>query len=165
MKAHFSTLGAMALLVGCAGGGEKYPSLAIRDVERVQGQYTPVQPSTPEPIRPIASSADIAALLSQARDSHRAFVGAQPQVLRQIQATAGMTEDSKARQAALIAFADLTSLANDTAIPVADLDRFRAEAATTFAPTEAIDAARAEILLLIDEQNKVLDALDRELSK
>ena len=154
---------ALLLLAGCAGSGDKYPSLAIRDVERVQGEYNPVPSPDPEPIRAVASAGDLNALVAQALKASADFNATLPRARSRISAGRGQSSDSNARQIALVALADLTSIANDTATPLGDLDRLKAEAATTFAPVAEIEAARAQVLPLVEEQGRTLDSLSAEL--
>ena len=73
--------------------------------------------------------------------------------------------ESNVRQRALVAFADLTTLRSDTAIAMGNLDLLKAEAATTFAPTEDIELAQAEVATLLAEQDEALDALWEQLAQ
>ncbi|MBV7264653.1 hypothetical protein [Erythrobacter ani] len=150
---------AAATLAGCAGDSGRYPSLAVRDVERAMGQFTPAAVENAEPIRPVASAADLAQVTRRAQESHRRFQDARSGATRLVESARGLSIESNARQRALVALADLTTLRSDTTLAVGDLDLLKAEAATTFAPTEEIDAARAEVAALVDEQNSALDHL------
>ncbi|MBD2842289.1 hypothetical protein [Erythrobacter rubeus] len=150
-------------VTGCAGDPSRYPSLAVRDVERAMGQFSPTAAEDPEPIRPVASSADIGALTARAQQSHDRFLEAQTGVTRLVESARGRGIESNARQRALVALADLTALRSDTTLAVGDLDLLKAEAATTFAPTEEIDAAREEVAALLAEQDDTLDSLWEQL--
>ena len=160
-----AALCAALLTSACAGSGDKYPSLAIRDAERVQSRFTPAPPSDRAPIRPVASASEIEALVDQAQASHAQFRSAQAQAKALVGDARGRGIDTNARQRALVALADLTALHGDTAVPMSDLDMLNAQAATSFAPTEAIEAARASILALLAEQEGTLNALWSELSR
>ncbi|GMN02722.1 hypothetical protein [Erythrobacter sp. MTPC3] len=146
-------------LSGCAGDTGRYPSLAIRDVERASGQFTPTSAETQSPIRPVASAAQLSDLLESARQSQLRFANARGDTERLVRSAQGRSIDSNARQLALVALADLATLRSDTALAIGDLDLLKAEAATTFAPQADIDAARAEISTLLDAQDSALDTL------
>jgi hypothetical protein len=159
-------LPAFGLLTACAGDTGRYPSLAIRDAERVQGQYTPASSDTPAaPIQPVAASTDIAALVAQAEASHQRFTQAEAGARELVAGARGLTIESNERQLALIALSDLSSLRSDTAVNLGSLDLLAAQASTTFAPTEELAAARALVLDLVTAEDAALDALWTELSQ
>lgn len=149
----------------CAGDSSKYPSLAIRDIERTQGQFTPVAPEPPAPIRPVASEDQLGALVSRAQQSHSRFLSAQGNAATLVGMAKGTALDSNTRQRALIALADLTSLRSTTASVVADLDLLIAEASNSFAPTDEIVAAQEEVLAMVAAADQTLDALSEELGR
>lgn len=151
-------------VTGCAGASDKYPSLAIRDRESAQGQFSPVAVTDPAPVAPVASVQDINALVARAMESHTKFKRAQVSTTVLVGQVRGQGIEGNARQRALLLLADLTALRSDTALPMGDLDLLKAEAATTFAPTEAIDEARESVLELLEEQDGALNALWTDLS-
>lgn len=146
------------LLSACAASSDKYPSLAIRDAERVEGRITPVAPD-PHPVRPVASPADITQLVEQAQAAHARFAEALPAAQSLVAAASETSIESTARQRALLALADLTSLSADTALALATLDRLEAAARTEFAPAESIASAQTVIAALVREEDEALDAL------
>ena len=162
---RFAALVTCALLSGCAGSVVRYPSLAVRDVERAQGQFAPVDAPERAPVSPVASADDLSALVIRASQSHTRFIETRPAVRQLVSAARGQGIDSNARQLALVALADLTALHSDTAIPMNDLDLLKAKAATSFAPVEAIDIARAAVAQLLAEQERELDSLASEVAQ
>ncbi|QUL39207.1 hypothetical protein [Erythrobacter sp. JK5] len=122
-----------AMLAGCAGDSGRYPSLAIRDAERISGQFTPTARAV-EPVAPVASARDLAAIVDRANASSRAFANARPAASRAVTGARGTSIESDARARALVALADLSSLRSDTAIALGDLDLIAAESAVAFAP-------------------------------
>lgn len=146
------------LLSGCAGASDAYPSLAIRDAERISGEFTPVEPETPAPA-PVASPQDIAAILAQANELNRKFVSEQSQARQIIGSANGAGLESAAYARALVALASLTSLRGQTAIALSNLDELRAEAGMTFAPDADIRVAQAEVAMLVAEQTTAIDSL------
>ncbi|MEM7667250.1 MAG: hypothetical protein AAF250_15455 [Pseudomonadota bacterium] len=169
LSLHFSTAVTAALLAsGCAGSGDRYPSLAVRDAERFQGQFAvsaPDESARSAPIAPLASSRDVAQLVDRASDSHRAFIDAERGVARSVQGARGARVESETYTSALIALADLTSLRAETAIALGDLDGLAADSAVTFAPDEEVVAARALVLDLVSEQDRALADLWEELRR
>ena len=72
MKPHFLALPISLLLGACATGGANYPSLAIRDAERVTGTLQPAPPAAPEP--PSAGAlASVDGLVAQATSAYDSF--------------------------------------------------------------------------------------------
>lgn len=161
----FCSVFAATLLAGCTGGGDKYPSLAVRDSERATGQFTTASPVQSPSVAPVASIQDVAAIVAIARESHRKFLSAQPRAIQLAQARRGLGVESDAHSRALVAWADLTSLRGQTAIALGNLDGLAARAATTFAPKEDITAAQAEIALLVNEQDAALDSIAAEFAR
>lgn len=161
---NIALLSASLLIAGCAGSGDKYPSLAVRDVERAQGQFTPTAVER-EPIRPVATAADIAGLVRTAEQAHARFLDQQASAMTLVSSASRLGIESNTRQRALVAVADLVSIRSDTAIALADLDLLAAKASTTFAPTDELIAARSKVEALISAQSSTLDALSRQLSQ
>lgn len=163
----FAVSAASALLAGCAGSSDQYPSLAIRDAERVTGQFNPSPPSdaanpaAPQPYAP----GDISRLVEQARESHRSFVAAQSSTSRLVSGARGSGLESKARADALLALADLSSKRSDTAIALADLDLMAAQSATQFASTAALAEAQQLVLQLVTQQDDALVKLWEQLEQ
>ncbi len=148
------------MLVGCVGGdSERYPSLAIRDAERMVGQFTPTTPAAP-PVEPVASPAQLGDIVASAQGFHRQFEAARPQVSRLASQARGAGPESEARSRALVAIADLASLHGRTALALGDLDRLEAEAANTFAPVAAIRAAQAQVSDLVTAQDEALAEIE-----
>lgn len=162
-KVTFALFGlACAALAGCAGDSDAYPSLAIRDAERVTGSLLPAsQPAAPALSAQTIESIDTALLA--ARSMHARFLAARPQAAALVDAARGRGPESDNRAQALIAMADLTSLHSETAIALADLDRMEVEAATEFAPVEAIRSAQVQVKKLVSDQDLILEALWSEI--
>lgn len=167
-KFHQFSCGALAfaLLSGCAGDSGQYPSLAIRDAERVVGQYVPASADdAASPVQPIASQQDIAQLVEQAAESHRAFLAAQSSTSRLVSGARGTGADSDARAQALVALADLTSKRSNTAIALADIDLLAAKGSTEFASSSDLSAAQTLVVDLVDQQDRALARLWGQLEQ
>jgi hypothetical protein len=151
-------------LSACAGTGGDYPSLAIRDVERAQGQFEPI------PVEPIAVpqvptnyegslNERLAMLVEAAASAHQRFVASAPTARRAV-ASAGRSDiGSSAWGAAQVALADLTSIRSDTAIALADLDILHIAASIAAEDRAQVDAARASVIALVEEEDAVLAEL------
>lgn len=161
-----ASLVAFACLGGCAANADRYPSLAIRDIERVSGT-SDVDPATaePPPSLPAADLENIPALVATARSAHQQFIEAAPSARREVAAAIGSNVTDNRWASAQVALADLESLRSQAAIPLADLDRLNAEAAITFADSEAVDKALAEVLDMIEEEDQVLAELRGRLDR
>jgi hypothetical protein len=154
---------AAALLGACAGDSTRYPSLAIRDAERVTGTIAPATPDdTAAPA--IASTQEIAALVASARASHRRFLAAQPGAAQLARSAAGRGIESEAHARALVSLADLTALRSQTAIALGDLDLIEAETGNSLAPVAEINAAQAEVAAFVNEEDAVLGALAAQIA-
>jgi len=148
------------MLSGCVGDGGQYPSLAVRDVERV-GYQTP----RPEaiPASPVISAADLAAMLADAQEFHSRFDETRPGVALLADRAAQTTMESDVRSRALIALADLTALHGRTALALGDLDRLEAEALGTFAPVEAIRDAQQRVADWVQTQDEALTDIENTI--
>lgn len=148
-------------LAACTGDAERYPSLAIRDVERVEGLIVPAAAVEPAelPIRSLAPTTGIDALVAQASETHRTFVARQPAARSLASRARGTGRDSEARGQAIVALADLSSLRSQTEFALADLDMLVAERTNRLEPADDAIAAHAQVLALVNEQDRTLNSL------
>lgn len=158
--AGFATL----LLAGCAGSSDAYPSLAIRDAERVTGSFTPSEPESPPP-PPVASDEDVGAIADRARETHSRFMSERPGALAAVRTARGLGVESNARALAEVRLAVLSSLRGQTQLAMAELDSLQAKAATTFAPTGSIAVAQSQVAAFLSEQDEAIDSLMTELER
>jgi hypothetical protein len=147
-------------LSACATDSTRYPSLAQREAERVQGTFEPdtAAPAvTPAP----PPSADLIARLGQLRDqaasAHREFLSAVPGAERLAKAAGDVASDSWA--SAQVALADLDSSRSNAAIALGDLDILFIDATLVADQREAIGAAREDVLRIVGEEDAVLARL------
>lgn len=150
------------LLSGCAAPEGKYPSLAIRDAERVDGSSAvvtaPITPSAEIPLSG-AVTARLAQLQAAATTAHQTFLNAVPAATRLVSAAsgAGVTTDRWAD--AQIALANLDSARSQAAIPLADLDVLHADAVLALEHHSRIVETRAAVIAMIAEQDRILSNL------
>lgn len=152
------------LAAGCSSSSDQFPSLAVREAERLTGQFTPAQPGEPAPTYSVPSS-QIDAALATARAAHQRFIAARPGAQASARGARGSAVGTSPHSLALIDLADLSTYHSETSIALAALDRLEAQAATLFAPTDAVKAAQAEVAALIGTQDETLESLDRELAR
>jgi hypothetical protein len=155
------------LLSGCAAPGAVYPSLAVRDAERVQGSFQtepgPVSPAMAAPL-----SADVTERLTQlqaaAASAHRRFLDAAPGATRLVNAAAGASIASDSWSSAQVALAGLDSARSQAAVPLGDLDLMHAEASLSLSQSGAIGQARELVASMIAQQDTILSALRGKLA-
>lgn len=151
-------------LAACAAPRGKYPSLAIRDVERAQGQFEPAParpldvPEVPAPGGgPVAER--LAALGAAATASHQAFLASVPGATRLANAAAGSAIGSDAWASAQVALADLDSARSATAIALGDLDALMVATAVQAQDVSAIEAVRQQVLAQVGAEDETLARL------
>ena len=154
-----------AILGGCASvPDDRYPSLAIRDVERVTGQLDPpsARHFVPEPPAP-STLERLDELIAEAAAAHARFVDAAPAARATIEAASGAAVGAENWARAEVALADLQAIRSQTMIALADLDRIYVDAATGGTALERIAAARGEVGSLVEQESRLIEALVRTL--
>lgn len=158
-------LAALPLLAACATpSGDRYPSLAIRDVERAQGRFEPAPAAAldvPE-IRDESSgplAARLAALAEAGERAHRAFLASTAAATRLANAAAGAPVGSPAWASAQVALADLDSARSTTAITLGDLDALMVGTAIQGEDVAAIEVIRQQVLAKVGEEDETLARL------
>lgn len=149
---------AFALLAACASPEGDYPSLAIRDVERVSGSLE-VEPAPPPPAPPAATLASLDELAASALAAHQRFLAAEPDARAVIASAAGAARGTEAWARAQVAIANLEAQRSQTMIALADLDRIYVDAATSALATESISDVRSQIDALVEQQDATIRSL------
>lgn len=152
-----------ALLAGCTAPQEEYPTLAVRDIERVSGTMQVAPPPPPPAAQPPATLERLDELVADARTSHTQFLAAAPAARSSAQAASGAATGSDSWGRAQVAIADLEARRSNAMIALADLDRLYVNASSSAEDLTPIVAARDEIGALVDEQNSIIDSLLGEL--
>ena len=141
-------------LGGCAAASDKYPSLAVRDAERVKGSFEVPPAPEPSPL-PAATLTNVESMVERARVSHIRFVAAVPAAWRAVGSASGNIE-SDSWASAQVALADLDSMRSDTAIALGDLDLAFTDATLSFTQRAAIGEARSKVVELVSEEDRLL---------
>lgn len=159
-----SSVAAMAL-TGCAGPSELYPSLSIRDAERVSGTFEPVEP---EPYVPAPPSAEvlgrIGTLRADAQRANERFMAAAQRTRGSVAAAKGAAPGSENWSVAQVALAELESSRSDGMIALAELDQLFVQASLDAAKLGEIEEARSQVAALVTAQDQTITALHSQLN-
>ena len=161
------------VLTGCATDA-RYPSLAVRDVERVEGNAPAAEPDVQQPVSmqplPEGLEARLAELQRQAQAAHAQFERAASAARARAQAAAGASQGSTLWSDAIVAISDVESARSETMFALAELDSMLALGAVAEARTDdnrgltQIAEAREDVAALVAEEDAVLQALTDPLS-
>lgn len=150
------------LIAGCASSGKTYPSLAIRDAERVSGAFSGSEaPSANITAAPLSDSvaAQLPQLEAGARQAHRTFESAVPSARNLVARGRGSATASDNWARAQIALGDLDSLRSQTAVFLGDLDLLYVDATLAFEQREAVGKVRDIVISLVTEEDAELARL------
>ena len=156
-------LAALLALCACAKTTTQYPSLAIRDVERVGTALAarePRQIAVPPVEVDLAGGleARIESLVQAARVAHGSFSRLVPEARRRVAAGTG-APGSDAWANAQVALAELEAARSQTAIPFGDLEAIYVSKAVQAEQSAALVTARDQVLGWIAEEDAALAQL------
>lgn len=140
-----------------ADDGE-YPSLAIRDAERVTGTLQPAVPYVPPPTPPAVSDR-LAQLAGEVASAHSLFEREAPAARNAVNAARGSGLGSDAWSVAQVALAGLESARSRAMIALADLDRLYVAAATEGGELTRIAAARDAAIAQVEAENATISSM------
>jgi transcriptional antiterminator Rof (Rho-off) len=150
-----------ASLWACASGGGDYPSLAIRDGERMTGSAA--TPEAAAPAERVALSKDtvtrVAQLAELGRANHAEFSQIESRAERLVTAARGSAITTKANASAQIALAELQSAHEATLSVLAELDVLLANATLAGTQLTAIESARTDAAALAEQERAAIDRL------
>jgi len=152
-----------ALLAGCATAAGEFPSLAIRDSERVTGSMQPAENAWVSPPAPPEALNRLDGLQAQARSAHEAFLARAENARRLVGAGSDAEQGSDAWANAHIALAELQSTRAPALIAMAELDAFYAAVMTQGAEVEEIAAVRETVLAMVTDEERLIGELGAEL--
>lgn len=156
---RLAALASCALLAACATADDgEYPSLAIRDAERVSGTLQPTPAYVPPPT-PAAVTDRLAQLASEAASAHRTFESEAPRARAAANAARGGAVGSEPWAVAQVALAGLESARSRAMIALADLDRLYVDAATQGGELTRIAATRDQVIAQVEQQDATIDAI------
>lgn len=152
-------------LAACATGAEDYPSLAIRDVERVSGTGIPAPaPAVPQ-VPPLSANvqARIGQLVRQAGDAHAVFESRLGPASRAVSSARGAAAASESWISAQVALSELESARSGVMVAVAELDALYAQERL-----ERSEIVSPDALALSEARGKVeawMEKEDREITR
>lgn len=159
----------VATLAACAQDTSQYPSLARRDAERMVGSADVAEPAEPAPAIPAPPPADLAgklaAIESNARESHATFLERATVAASRARAAAGAEPGTLAWSDAEVALSSLESARSDTMFSLAELDSMLAVGAVEEAATgqpvglPEIAASRENVAGLVANEDETLAEL------
>lgn len=153
-------------LAACAGASTDYPSLAIRDVERLRaGENDYSNPAAPLTALPQQTVARLAGLRADALAAHLGFGESLGRAQPLVSAARGapVTSDNWAR--AQIALGDLSSQRSAMAVPLTDIELLYAETHDTGVDASSVERVREEIVALQRQQDSALAALRSRMAR
>lgn len=149
-------------LSACATPGD-YPSLAVRDAERVTGTYQPVDSTYVPPAAPAEALGRLDSLVTQARSAHQAFVSEAPGIRPAILAGRDTEPGSDGWAKAHLALAALQSKRAPAVIALAELDRIYSAVLADAAQVDEIEAARETVVAMVQDEDRLISELSAEL--
>lgn len=155
------------VLTACSSAGG-YPSLALRDVERIAARS---EPGAETPILPPPSSdlvRRLSGLVSAAQAADRQFRDQQGSTAAAVSRAAGATAASDSWASAQVALAKLETSRSGAVAALAELDTLYADArnaepAGVSPSAEAIAEARKQVSELVGRQNEAIASLSARL--
>ncbi len=161
------------VLAGCATDA-RYPSLARRDVERVEGNAPAAAPDVQELVsaQPLPEGLEqrLSELQRQAQAAHARFERAASAARDRARAAAGAPQGSMRWSDAIVAISDVESARSETMFALAELDSMLALGAVAEARTDKnrgltqIADTREDVAALVAQEDAVLQALTDPLS-
>jgi len=155
----------LALLAGCATSAGEYPSLGIREAERVAGTLQPAPPAYVPPPPSAAALGQVDTLARQAEEAHQAFVAEAPRSSATVEAARGTSVGSESWARAEVALASLISARSRTMEPLADLDRLLVDAAVEGQDLARIAAARDAVEAHVAAEDAAIDRLQQMIAR
>jgi hypothetical protein len=154
----------LPLIAACTTPADQYPSLALRDAERVTGVLQPAEPGPYTPPPTPASTLDrVAQLSAQATSANEAFLAEAPRARSAIAPASGAEPGGDAWARAQVALATLQAARSPATVALADLDRLYVDAATEGVATDRISAARDAVAAQVARQDATIATLSEGL--
>ena len=156
----------LALIAACASPAGDYPSLAIRDAERIAGTLEPVAPERyvpPPPSSAVLGSAE--ALARAAGEAHQAFLAEAPRATAAVENARGAAVGSENWALAEVALAGLLTARSQTMGPLADLDRLYVDAAVEGNALASIAEMRETVEAQVAAEDAAIAQLQQVLAQ
>lgn len=151
-------------LGGCAASSDKYPSLTLRDFEKVSAA-TPAPAPTPASSAPMPTTMNsdafqqLMAERDSARRAHAAFMTALPNAQRKSSAARGSGPASNVWADAQLAIAELTVHRSLTAEALGNIDELIAQASIAQRGLPSQITYQTEVSALVERQDRAIAGL------
>jgi hypothetical protein len=153
------------ILAGCAKDQELYPSLSIRDQERVTGVATPVAPAPLPPAPAPQESGNLAKYRADAADAHRRLLAAAEAARAPVAAARGSEIGSDAWSAAAIAVANLEAIRSEAMIAAAEIDLLYVAAQTEGRDSAELVSALSQVNTMVLEEDRLIAAMNQTIGR
>lgn len=152
----------LAAVAACAAPQGEFPSLAIRDAERITGTATPAPANPYTPPAPAPATLDrLGQLQAEATAAHAAFTTQAARDRVVIAGLAGAATGSEAWAAGSAALGELEGMRGRTMIALADLDRIHVDAAVAGEDLACIATVRDAVAAMVAQEDAVIAAAIR----
>ncbi len=167
MKQPFSTLliaPCVLLVTACASTGD-FPSLAVRDSERVTGtlEAPPAPTYTPPPLS-TATVTTLGELAERVRSAHQRFLAEAATARATVARGAGSSAGTDTWSDAQVAIAGLQAIRSDAMIALADIDRIHVDTHVVGGDAAWTEQVRTEASALVAEEDRLIGALLGQLA-
>jgi len=150
---------AASLLPGCTKDQDLYPSLSIRDQERVTGVFDPVEAEPYVPPKPNPETlGKLGKLRADAEAAHTRFLAVAERTRGPAAAGRGAAVGSEAWAQAQVALGDLAAAHSEVMVPLAELDILYVETATEAGDITEIEEARSAVEALVTAEDRLTDS-------
>lgn len=148
------------LLAACAGPTGEYPSLAIRDGERVSGEMAagPAEPYIP-PAPPPATVEEATSLAAEARALHAQFLSDMPGVRNRVANARGSSVGSEAWSDAQVALTILESHYGRMTVMLADIEALYVATSTEGQAIAPLEAERDAVADMVTQEEATIEGL------
>jgi hypothetical protein len=166
MTQRLSTAPLMALLLaGCATSGD-FPSLDIRDSERVSGtmEAPPSPIYTPPPLA-TGTVAELGTLADRVRTAHQRFMAGADAARTVVARAGGSVAGTDSWSDAQVALAGLEAIRSDAMIALAQIDRIHVDTAVAGGDSAYTGQLRDEASTLVEQEDRLIASLLAQLSR
>jgi len=154
------------LTAGCAKNQDLYPSLSIRDQERVSGVFdtVPSEPFVPAPLGQEATR-NLEKFQADAAEAHRRMLASAEAARGPVAAARGTQPGTDAWSIAAVAVADAEARRSETQVALAEIDLLYVAAQTEGHEVGAIVSALSAANAMMLEEDRLIAGLRAQLSE
>ena len=145
-------------LAACASAPGAYPSLAVRDAERLTGTLQPPAPYVAPPPTP-ETMADVETLVEQAHDAFESYRGKLDSVRAAALAARGAEVGSEQWARVNLAMAELETERSRTMVPLSEIDQLYVTAATEGGALQNLADAQGLVGEMVDFETAKIDEI------